>query len=385
MISIARQHGSESPIARLLRRSILQLTRDSTMTQDYFDLADLAEAIAAPHVAAVARNSGFLQQGFAEGPAAEGEPLGPIERAVTELRTLMDRAGEGLTAEPAERADTISACADLVRLFRASLDEPAEHELSGLLAAWHDLVEAPPVDPRAQVDADLDTLLSAFATRELQSFLQRNRSLAYAPYGSARLLHRSARLGLGGLGPFLMTVRNLIRSGRDILGLITLAAGDDAPSAIDAWTVPLATYLHEHQAAELVDELADLGLLVALRGLLATVVDRRDRMALIRHLRDAAMDLGDDLLAWSAQHALLQLEPLNMIEWRCLGDMLASGGDPEGAAEAFNHALRLAPDDSENRAHLAALQAGDFSRYSLIGGFGTPRPRQLIRFARRAA
>ena len=63
------------------------------------------------------------------------------------------------------------------------------------------------------------------------------------------------------------------------------------------------------------DELADLGLLAALRGLLAAALRRRDRMSLIRHLRDAALDLGDEVLAWSAQHALLRLEPLNTIEW----------------------------------------------------------------------
>jgi len=389
MISVASQSGFEGPIERLLRRSILLLARDSSTVQDYLDLAELADAIAhqgvATEVAAVVRNCGLLRQGFARESAAIGMPIGAIERAVAELKALMEGAGETAELEPTEPGDAIDACMVLVRLLQAPLEEAAERALKGLIAGWRDLAEAAPVDPRAHADADLGALLTAFATRELQSFLQRNYDLAFAPNGSARLLHRAAQLGGSGLGPFLTTVRNVIRCGHDILGLVALATEDETPSVISAWAIPLAAHLHEHQAVELADELADLGLLAALRGLLAAALRRRDRISLIRHLRDAALDLGDEVLAWSAQHALLRLEPLNTIEWRCLGDMLATGGDVEGAVAAFNHAARLAPDDTENKAHLAALRTGDFSTYAVTGGFGTPQPRQLIRFARRAA
>jgi predicted TPR repeat methyltransferase len=102
-------------------------------------------------------------------------------------------------------------------------------------------------------------------------------------------------------------------------------------------------------------------------------------------LRDAALDLGDDALALSAQHQLLGLAPFDAIEWRCMGDMLATARDAIGATAAYAYSARIAPSDAQTEAHLAAVQAGNFDSFAVTGGFATPRPRQLIRFARRAA
>lgn len=376
----------EGAIERVLRRSILALTRDNTTTQDRLDLAELAEALGADALAAIARDIAMLRRGFgAEGPLI-ATPTGSIERAVGELRDLMGDAAGAAPPAAAETMDAPAACSALCRLLSAPLDEGGEAELGALLVGWRSLADAKATDLRERSDAPLPDLAKALAASELSAFLQRNRALAFPPYGSARLLHRTARLPSGGLGPYLSSVGNIVRSGRDVLGLITLAGGEDgAADRIEVWTVPLTAYLPEHLVEDLADELADLGLIGAIFALLNATLQRTDRQGLVRRLRDAAMDLGDDALALSAQHHVVNLTRFDAVEWRCLGAMLATSGSNEAAEAAFLYADKIAPGDPTTLAHLAALRSGDFEEFAVRGGFGTPEYRKRLRFARRKA
>jgi hypothetical protein len=377
----------DGAIERLWRRSLLLLARDSSTIQDRLDLAELADAVGAPEIAQIARNTARLRAGFAPETASPlPAPEGSIDRAIAELRGLMTTGSAQIEGKTTDALDPTVACTALCDLLEKPLDGSAEAALAGLLAAWRGLADAPPADPYALVDAGLDHLISAFATRELQAFLQRNHDLAFAPFGSPRLLHAAARIGRGALGPYCSSIGNIVRSGQDVLGLIALAAGDeDATTAVERWVVPLSAHLHETIAIALADDLADLGFIGAVRGMLTAALRRTDRIALIRHLRDAAIDLGDLTLGISAQQSLLALVRFDAIEWRCIGALFATAGDSEGADAAFQYALKLAPGDAPTRAYLTALQAGDFGAFAVTGGFATPPFRQQIRFARRAA
>ena len=391
MIGTQPKNGAAAPapttpngaIDRVLRRSLLLLTRDSSTVQDRLDLAELADGVGVPDLAAIARDLAMLRQGFAADRPAIAMPTESIQRAVDELKDLM-RDGAATVFATMERAgDAVSACAALCRLFSAPLDEVSEAELAGLLLAWRGLAESRAADPRGHADATLTDLAEVLAASELSAFLHRNHTLAFQPFGSARLLHRAARLGQGGLGPYLSHVGNIVRSGRDVLGLITLSAGEGAADAIERWVPPLAAYLPEHLAKDLTDELADLGLIGAVRALLHSTLQRSDRHGLLRRLRDAALDLGDHALAISAQHHLANLMRFNAIEWRCLGALLATSGSKDAGEAAFLHAEKLAPNDPATLEHLAALRSGDFSAFAVKAGFGTPEYRKRLRFARR--
>jgi len=372
----------DGAIERMLRRALLLLTRDTSTVQDRLDLAELAEAVGAPGLGRLARDTAMLRQGFASAPVSIDAPLGSIERAVHELTDLIREPASPLAANPPGVMDATAACATFCRLLGAPLDTANEAALAGLLIAWRESAEAPQADPQGHADAGLDALSSAFAARELLAFLRRNHDIAFAPYGSARLLHRAAHLAMGGLGPYLTGVGNIVRSGRDLLGLITLAGGN--PKQVARWVVPLAAHLPEHIAIALADELADLGMIDAIRGLLAAALRRPDRLGLLRHLRDAALDLGDDVLALSAQHGVLDLAKFDAIEWRCMGDMLAAA-DADGAMAAYAYAAKVTPGDAQTISRLEAARAGDLQTFAVTGGFTTARPRQLLRFARRAA
>jgi len=394
MIETKPQRGAAAPtsmtqggaIERMLRRSLLLLTRTSSTIQDYFDVAELAEEVGAIDVAGVTRDIAMLRQGFGAKQDTITKPTGSIERAVSELRALMD--DPGATPFPTagqEPLDAVVACSAFSRLLSAPLDETSEGELAGLLIAWRVSAEAQAADPRDHADAALPALIMSLAASQLAAFLHRNHALAFEPHGSARLLHRAARLGIGGLGPYLSGTGNIVRSGRDVLGLIVLAAGEDAVDKIEAWVAPLAAYLPVGIAEDLADELADLGMIGAVRALLQAELRRSDRVGALQRLRDAALDLGDLALALTAQHHLANLKHLDALEWRCLGDMLATVGSSEAAEAAFIRADKLAPGDPLLAARLTALRSDDFGDFTVRSGFATPEPRKQLRFARRQA
>lgn len=377
---------SDSAIDRVLRRSLLLLTRDSSTGQDRLDLAEFADEVGASDLADIARNLAMLRQGFADDQPSVATPTGSIERAVDELEYLMQDGAGSVSPAAMVRADNaVAACAAFCRLLSAPLDQMGEGELAGLLLAWRNLGEAKANDPRGYADAALASLMEALAASELSAFLHRNHALAFPPFGSPRLLHHAARLGHGGLGPYLSCIGNVVRSGRDVLGLIVLAAGENSVDAIERWVPRLAAYLPEHLAEDLADELADLGLRDAVRALLHSTLRRSDRHGLLRRLRDAALDLGDDALAIDAQHHVANLMRFNAVEWRCLGALLATKGSNAAAEEALVHAERIAPTDPVTVAHLAALRSGDFDAFAVKAGFDTPEYRQRLRFARRTA
>jgi hypothetical protein len=375
---------SQAAIERLLRRSILLLTRPNTTVQDRLDLADLAEAVGAPGIATPMRDLARLRQGFATGAAPAELPLNSIERAVAELRGLMTDLPEIVLSTPAtaDAPDPVTACSALCRLLEAPLDEGAERALTNLLAGLR--LDAD-IDPRDHISVPLDELVAMFAGRELRAFLDCNHDLAFAPFGSAALLHRVARFGHGGLGPYLSQIANVVRSGSDVIGLIALAAGQGAVAMTRRWTVPLTAYLPDEAVSTLANELGDLGLADVLRDLTTAAGRRSQPHGLLRTLRDAALDLGDLETGISAQRVLLEKTALDAAEWRRLGDMLATAGDTMAAETAFNRALKLSPADEDAQSHLAALQGGDFGPFSIDGGFSTPMQRRQLRFARRAA
>jgi tetratricopeptide (TPR) repeat protein len=138
-------------------------------------------------------------------------------------------------------------------------------------------------------------------------------------------------------------------------------------------------------AEDLADELADLGIIGAVRALLQAELRRSDRVGALQRLRDAALDLGDLALALTAQHHLANLKHLDALEWRCLGDMLATVGSSEAAEAAFIRADKLAPGDPLLAARLTALRSDDFGDFTVRSGFATPEPRKQLRFARRQA
>lgn len=383
--ALADENASAAAIDRLLRRSLLMLARDAATVQDKIDFASLADAVSASDAAEVARAAAMLRQGFRDAQADIPAPHSSIARAVAELRAIMATTPGHAVAARVEAVDPIAACLLLTRLLAAPLDRDNEETLAGLLAAWRGLADADPVGGGQHVDEALSGLISAFATFELQAFLNRNHALAFAPSGSARLLHHSARLAPGGLGPYFSGVANIVRGAEDVLGLIALAAGNDAQAMVALWVVPLAHSLPEGTTIALADELADLGLVGAIRGLLHMAVRRTDRVGLIRCLRDAALDLGDEMLALSAQEAVIARAPFDVVEWRCLAAMLATAKAAEAAEAALDYAAKLSPDDAHIQTDLVSVKAGNLAEIAIDGGFGTPLRRKKIRSARRLA
>jgi Flp pilus assembly protein TadD len=102
-------------------------------------------------------------------------------------------------------------------------------------------------------------------------------------------------------------------------------------------------------------------------------------------LRDAALDLADIETGLAAQRAVLDRMPFDGVEWRRLGDLLATIGDITQARAAFARALQIAPGDDDVRTRLAALDAYDFDLFAVRAGFATPAGRRELRTARRGA
>jgi len=405
----------------LLRRSLINAARDYDV-QMQIDCAELALAAGRDDAARSLYELVFLRLGFApeqldrqrdlachtglwpieDIPAADypDRPAFSVDAALAELTALQAIPLSGLpehgadlfempdfgpTASAVERISApaaAGACSALCNLLRQS--EPAE-DLGGLLDRLRDTLDEPlPLADR--VGADLPDLIDLFVYGSLRDFVRRHHDIAFAPFGSPSLFHAAARLDPGALGPWFRNAGNVIRTSRDIVGLIQHAAGDDdMPAAIDRWSVLLAIHLPAAHRLDLVDELADLGRMRAIWALLAAAARRlpeHEDLPLLWRVRDAGLDCSDAPLGIAAQRLATELAKNNRIEWIILAEIYATIGDDESAEAMIARALAIDPDDRGIFDRLAALRQGRFSAYAVTGGFGTSKGRQQLRFAR---
>jgi hypothetical protein len=431
---------SRHTAAALFRSRLILAGRDLSFTQDYVDCAELAAAAglrdAARHLyqlaflrrgfapdqireqAEIARRTGLWGDGGLDRAAATDAPATgfSVDIALTELRQLRSQfAGADAYAEAdadgvgaaffehlplptplpiaPESTDmhALEASDALFRLLR-SPDEDGGEALADLLGQLrHSILDAPARDLVGNID-DIERIASRFVFNSLQQFLHGNYQLGYAPFGSAGLLHASARLAPGGLGSYLTNVRSIIRSSRDIFALIQLASGRASGepldiAAVEHWSVLLAIHLPSSGLLDLVDDLGDHGLRRALAGLLAAAVWRsniRRDYDVVWRIRDAFIDNGDLELGASAQRVVALWAVNNRIEWTILGEIHATGGDLDRAEAAFAQALEITPREPGVIERITAMRAGLFAPFAIRGGFGTPKARQRVRFARQA-
>jgi tetratricopeptide (TPR) repeat protein len=433
---------SQRTAAALFRDRLLLAGRDLAFTQDYVDCAELAMAAGLREQARHLYQLAFLRRGFAPAQLREQAEVArqtglwgdagletataattdaPMARfsvdiALAELRGLRGRAGIADTVEETgsdtfgaaaferlplpvpppitpQSADihAMEACDALFRALRSEVGDGGEALAALLDQLRHAILDAPARDLAGDI-VNIERLATRFVFDSIQHFLQANFQLAYAPYGSAALLHASARLSPAGLGAYLTNVRGIIRNSRDVFALVQLAAGRAAGeeldlAAVDRWSVLLATHLSGPALLDLIDDLGDVGLLRPLCGLLAGAIwrsgIRRDYDAVWR-IRDAFLDLGDLELGASAQRVVALWAGNNRVEWTILGEIHATAGDVERAEAAFARALAIAPGDPGVVERVTAMRAGHFTPFAILGGFATPKPRQRARFARQA-
>ncbi|WP_442678965.1 hypothetical protein ACSBM8_15880 [Sphingomonas sp. ASY06-1R] len=375
--------AQDAAIERLLRRSLLALARNQTTVQDRHDFADLADALGEARMASLVRSTARLREGFGALDSRNVTPGDSVTRAVAELTVAIARCKPDPVTSPAATSDPVAACHSFADLLSQQPTAEASLALASLLATWRDLVDGPPPNISGRVNGTLGELVDGYAAYELQTFLRSNQVLAFAPHGSVSLLQFAACLSPGGLGPYFSAVSNIVRGGQDVLGLIALASGGEATQQIERWVAVLSNRLPEHITVELADILADLGRLEPLRALLDAAANRSDRDAVMRHIRDAALDLGDHQTAMRAQKLILTRTPYDVVERRRVGAMLAACGDAPAAEAALADTLRRAPSDAETIAQLEALRSGDFTQFAVNGGSTTPPARKRIRFSRR--
>ena len=342
-------------------------------------------------------------------PDVSTVPAAPFDAAVADLRALMPLDGgltplAGLQGEAADQAFVAAhdfktaqplSPADLTDRLRRLLDGlrgpfgSSDTEL-GLEALLEELREG------LLAEGSLETGDSSLGLADLAGRLGRNAArrwlldmydLAFAPFGSAALLHRTAHLSDEGLGPFARGAGLLLRSGEDLRGLLQLAhdqpleVGPERPDLSRlAWLLARAT--SGRLRVDLADALADEGLLLALWSLAAPALREPEvepDRELLQHIRDGGMDLGDLQLAWRLQALIAVHWAEDKNEQLALGDLCAFRGDHAAAERAFGRALQLDPGNEHGRNCLQALQEGDHGRFVNQGGFGTPDERKRLR------
>ena len=413
-------------LAAAVRRALLRCAGGNAPVQDQLDTAELVLAAGLADAARTLYEVAFVCMGFHPvrlrqqygiiartslwGPAdpdrAVPSPAGPGHQAaaaVAELQQLMATAdlmplpqdGAGIRSAYAKATASVppdsltTLCARLHVLLRQPGDAWTLDELGTVLARLRDhLLDGPGFDAARHAGAPLDVLCAGVAREGLRGFLGRNRDLAYAPFGSTGLLHGVARLGLGGLGPYLSGTARLTRRSRDLLGLIQLADGSPGRDRWDRWAVLLSQHWPDPALHDLVHDLADAGLMRAVSGILERAALRLGPApdpGLLWCLRDAGLDTGDPALAVRAQWLVVQSRADQAGEWVVLGEVEAAAGNLAAAERAFVTALGIDPGHQVGRQRLATLRedrTGDFVR---VEGYGTPQSRKLARLRRREA
>ena len=330
-----------------------------------------------------------------------------IDLAVTELRQLVELTLRSppspppavevpglpptIGAEPGRgaRAIDVSAMAALCERLCASLRANDVARIEPILEeVRHDLLSQQRWNPRDHADASIDELAAGMVASQLHAFFDRNRDFCWVPFGSATLFAAVARLPAGGLGPYLGNVGQLLRSANDLMGLALLAGADDGSGRsveFQRWLVLLATHLGSGERIDLVEQLADHGLVHALAGVFGTTpraADRDSRLPWI--VRDAALDLGMKALASQAQARIVGLLPDRVEEWVVLAEVLG-GIDDERARQALAEALRLNLEHEGALERSAILEAGGFGAFEVLSGLGSPPWRVTLRARHRRA
>lgn len=411
--------GAHAAAVSLLRRGLIIASRDDGSIQDQIDCAELALAAGAADSARLLYDVLFLRTGLWH----DGEPADPVAReargdssidiAIAELTRLIGHVGDlpGLPVRPIDFVPPYAIspasppaplppppflpvladrCGELCRLLRAPLAGGAADDLAALLAQLDDHVGgADPIGVGNHIGAPIEQLCAIFAFDRLRGLLLTRRDLFRAPFGSAALFHATARLDPAGLGAYFDNVGRLLRTSRDLFGLIRLAHGDTAeiaPDSLERWLILLSAYLDKSALLDLIDELADRRLTRAMGAVLGLIgrgtPARRDREFVWR-LRDGALDIGDVALAIRAQELAALWSADDRIEWTILGDINGTIGDIPAARRAYARCMTIAPRDPGTRDRLVALRTGQFARYAVVAGFGTAKARQAMRLARR--
>ena len=146
----------------------------------------------------------------------------------------------------------------------------------------------------------------------------------------------------------------LVRGSRDLLALIQFAAGRPHRETLERWAVLLSVHMDGGALNDLAHELADLGLVRALWGLLNRAVraaegdpDGQPRrppdIGLLWTLRDAGLDNGDLDLAVQAQRHVVRWSSRSAAEHLVLGELEATAGRRQEAEASLLAALRFSP------------------------------------------
>lgn len=425
--TIGRTQGDG--VMAILRQTLARSGADGARMHDQIDCADLALEVGHPDVARLLYEVAFLRGGFAPGAvraqariaartrlwdaadwgrhAAIAPRTGfSLERTVRTLVDLMALDGDPPppVGEPSP-ADALAAELPLpgppAAEVPAPLDARAVAALSSRLCEAlrggdvvavadaldriaADVLDRPPFLIGDFAAAPVFDLAAAVAFNALRAFFLLNHDLCWAPFGSPAVFAAAARLEDGGLGPYLTNVRNLIRSSRDLFGLIQRAGGGER-ARLERWLVVLATHLDHDSRVALADEAGDRGLTTVLQGLLTATRRTPDRGTYpFWAIRDAALDLGEIALAAEAQAAITGLSYNRGTEWVVLAEILGTGGGAPHAETALIEALRLSPIDLPALERLDALREGRFEQYHVLHGFGTPPWRIALRTRSRA-
>jgi hypothetical protein len=381
-IGMDRVSGAE----RLLRRLMLADPRRVVDLPRLDECLILADEVGATEGARALRALAAMQRGYAA-PDDRDQPM--TARARLDLADLMRRfhlgdiplqldnlpAIEQLTDEA--EAFAIGACGTLDACLRT---QTAGAELQPTLERLGiELLPLARIDLTMHADLPTGRLLRLFAIRTLQDFLQANHHLAYAPLGSAALLHAAARLSPHGLGCYFRNTAHVTRNAEDVVGLVEMAmeeagVADDLAAVGERWVVPMAAHLQEWKGAALASVLGDLLWLRACRGILR-IVERRmavaDERDLLRALRDAGLDNADVPLAIYAQWLAATLLVHSAEEWVRLGDLRVIAGDHDTAEIEYRYAQGFLVNDNEIQQRLDDLRDGRMDGMENGGGFDT--------------
>ena len=420
----SRAGGSAGGAETMLRIALVRLADERATIQDCLDIADLAHELGRAEVARMLFAVAFLRRGF--DPASVRE-----QRRITAETGLADVArwpqddrggtasGVGIAVALEELGRLMAL--DLPRLEPPTIVPPSATEVTppalnlveldvptfergAVLALAEQLCDAlrnsdvpalerlldqagdhvaslAPIPLTGFMGDPLEQLAAALTLDQLRRFFLRHHDLCWAPFGAAGLLAATARLRPGALGPYLAAVQHLIRTPRDLFGLVEKVGGARRRDDVERWIVLLSTHLDDDTRVLVTDELGDRGMIGALAGMLRQAMRGGDAASYFpRAIRDAALDLGEIALAARAQAFIAQGDRTNVDEWVMLGEILGSAGLDQAAEVALIHACRIAPaDDEATPARLAALRERRFDAYRVLAGFASPPWRVALR------
>ncbi|GGE89121.1 hypothetical protein GCM10011404_22470 [Sphingomonas prati] len=394
-------------VNRLVHRALVALAHGVPSIQDEIDCADLLVASGYEAEARRLHDLIDLRRGlWPAGPATRdaGRPGGSetfsLEIAIADLSRLMMIAPPVMTCEAGAEGfvlpvlgiaepDAALLCSALVSTLSRPEGPDTHHALAAILDAIRAEILDRPDTPADLVGQPVSTLVSYAVVAGLRDWTLAHHDLAYAPFGSAALLHAAARCRAGGLGPWLDNVPLLLRTSQDVFALARIAqerAGQPIDDdALERWSGLLALSLDPGMQLDIIDDLGDRGMQRALRQLLSDIIRAPGRALereMLWRIRDAGIDNGDYDLATGAQRRLATRDPHSRVEWMVLGEVQASGGDYDGAERSLRTALSLEPDDRPTIERLDAVLTRNFAGFAIRTGFGSSRDRILRRTAR---